>query len=104
MGQYAEDIIDGTCDWSGDYTYKDNQKPYKHYPETQAEKNIRVVRKELAILIQDKIANNPNTNKNVLVDEARREINLKYGKGWRERGLIANDDDQWLPLDQYPIK
>ena len=32
MGQYAEDIIDGTCDWSGDYTYKYNQKPYKYYP------------------------------------------------------------------------
>lgn len=104
MGQYAEDIIDGACDWSGDYTYKDNREEHKYYPETQAEKNIRVVRKELAILIQDKIANNPNTNKNVLVDNARKEINLKYGKGWRERGLIANDEDQWLSLDQYPIK
>ncbi len=24
MGDYADDLIDGTCDWSGDYTYRDN--------------------------------------------------------------------------------
>lgn len=103
MGQYAEDIIDGTCDWSGDYTYKDNQKEHKYYPETQAEKDIRRIRKELATLIKNKIADNPNTNENVLVNEARREINQKYGKGWRERGLISNSDNQWRPLNEYPI-
>lgn len=27
MGQYAEDIIDGTCDQSGDYTHEDNVQP-----------------------------------------------------------------------------
>ena len=38
------------------------------------------------------------------VNNARKEINIKYGHGWRERGLISNSSNQWLPLDQYPIK
>ena len=98
MGQYAEDIIDGLCDWQGDYTYKDTYK--SRGKETPAEKKIRRVRKELAILIQNKLA----AGEHQAVNNARKEINLKYGKGWRERGLIVNDANQWLPLDQYPIK
>lgn len=100
MGEYAEDIINGLCDSSGDYTYRDNSRKHKHYPETKAEKSIRAVRKELAILIKSKIDNGESQP----VESARKEINLKYGKGWRERGLCVNDDDQWLPLDQYPLK
>lgn len=100
MGQYADDIIDGICDSSGDYFHEYNQRGHKWIPDTPAEANIRKVRKELAILIKAKKASgDPQA-----VSNARKEINLKYGKGWRERGLIANDEDQWLPLDQYPIK
>ena len=99
MGQHANDIIDGFCDQFGDYTYKDNVK-YKDYPETPAEKNIRLVRKELAILIKDKLSKNEQQ----AVNNARREINIKYGNDWRTRGLISNDDNQWLPLNQYPIQ
>jgi hypothetical protein len=29
------------------------------------------------------------------IGEARKQMNLKYGKGWRERGLVSNSDDQW---------
>jgi hypothetical protein len=103
MGQYAEDIIERICDQSGDYAYKDNQKDYKHYPETMAEKNIRRVRRELAILIKRKLITCPNRNQDVLIDEARKEINLKYGKGWRERGLVTNDSNQWLSFNEYQI-
>ena len=57
MGQYAEDIINGICDSMGDYTYKDNVK-YRYYHKSPAEKNISLVRKELAILIKTKQSKN----------------------------------------------
>ena len=103
MGDCAEDIIDGTCDIYGDYTYKSNKKRYKtkFIPDTPAEANIRAVRRELAILINKYISENPDDNKNSLVQRARRDINIKYGSGWRERGLISNSDDQWKPLNEY---
>lgn len=97
MGEYADDIIDKFCDQSGDYTYKYNQKNYKYYPESQAEKNIRLVRKELAILIKQYKQQGIKS----AVETARKDINLKYGKGWRERGLCVNDEDQWKPLNEY---
>lgn len=100
MGQYADDIIEGNCDQFGDYSHEYTQRSHKKTPDTPAEKNIRKVRKELAILIQSK----KDSGDSQAVENARREINLKYGKGWRERGLITNDKNQWLPLDQYPIK
>jgi len=36
------------------------------------------------------------------VEEARKSANLKYGKGWRERGLVSNSDDQWASEDLQP--
>ena len=100
MGQHADDIIDNVCDWSGDYTYKQNRRVRSHNcKDTPAERNVRLVRKELAILIKHKITNGESRP----VASAREEINLKYGKGWRERGLVSNSKDQWLPLEQYPI-
>jgi len=36
------------------------------------------------------------------VQEARKQANLKYGKGWRERGLVSNSDDQWSAEDLQP--
>ena len=101
MGQYADDIIDGFCDNSGDYTYKDNIRKYKHSPETKAEKNIRLVRKELAILIKNKMKEFPKSNNNLITDICRKFINFKYGCGWRERGLVVNNSDQWKELSSY---
>lgn len=103
MGQYAEDIIDNYCDSLGDYTAEYNmpKQRFRHYKLTSAEKNIATVRKELAILIKGKIKSNPDINQNVLVDQARSEINIKYGKGWRERGLCVNSANQWKPLSEY---
>lgn len=95
MGQYAEDIIDGTCDMYGDYTYKYNQRRGRSNKLTPSELKIKRVRKELAILIESKKANYPDVKESVLVYEARKEINIKYGKGWRFRGLISNDPNQW---------
>ena len=100
MGQYADDIIDGLCDYSGDYTYKDiakTQRSERYVKDTPAEANIRAVRKELAILIQEKMANKDCQ----AINHARQEINRKYGKGWRERGLVSNSNNQWKPLSEY---
>ena len=62
-----------------------------------AEKNIRKVRKELAILIKSK---EDKGEKNA-VNNARKEINLKYGNDWRSRGLTVNSSNQWKPLSEY---
>ncbi len=97
MGQYAEDIIDGTCNWQGDYTYKYNTKGYKER-DTPAEKKINKVRRELRNLIKKFESQGiPEP-----LNNARKYINLKYGKGWRERGLVVNDEDQWKSLSEYP--
>jgi len=97
MGQYADDIIDGYCDESGDYTYKYNVIKSNYYPESQAEKNIRRVRKELTILIKKFESEGINDP----IGSARNYINFKYGKNWRERGLISNSDNQWKPFNEY---
>ncbi len=48
-------------------------------------KSTRAVRKELAILIKNKLkVCTTKKEKNIAVEKARQEINLKYGKGWRE--------------------
>jgi hypothetical protein len=54
--------------------------------QTPAEKKIASIRKEIAILVNEK---------GVTVTQARKAMNTKYGKGWRERGLISNSDNQW---------
>jgi len=68
-----------------------------------AERNINDVRKELAILINQKIKSNPDIKQTILVGQARHDINLKYGSSWRERGLVSNGDNQWKPLNEYPL-
>ena len=97
MGQCAEDIINGDCNWQGDYTKTNTAIPRNYsQKETTAELNIRKVRKELAMLIKEYESNgtiNP-------VNTARKHINIKYGRGWRERGLISNGE-QWKPLNEY---
>ena len=56
-----------------------------------AHRKIRSIMMELKLLIEKKKAEgDPN-----FLNNARKEINLKYGRGWRERGLVSNDSDQW---------
>lgn len=49
------------------------------------QKSTKEIRKELAILIKEKLKLcTTEKEENVAVGTARQEINLKYGKGWRE--------------------
>jgi hypothetical protein len=101
MGDMAEGMLDGTFDSMGEYIwpspgyprmwgkqYRRKRTAYIHL--TPVQRKIASIRKEIAILI--------NVD-NVPVLEARRLMNIKYGKGWRERGMIANGKDQWSEED-----
>ncbi len=56
-----------------------------HDPANYA-KGTKAIRKELAILIKIKHEScTTEKEKNKAVEKARQEINLKYGKGWREQ-------------------
>lgn len=121
MGDIAEGMLDGTFDSvtgeyigepcgyprtnePGYYNSMDKKNPMKGHKvkDTKAEKNIRKVRKELAILIKEKHKDcTTEKQKNRAVNDARKEINQKYGYNWRSRGLIVNDDNQWKPLSEY---
>jgi hypothetical protein len=57
-----------------------------NFRKSPAEKKIAAIRKEIAILVNEQ---------GVDINEARKLINVKYGNGWRERGLILNSDNQW---------
>jgi GTP cyclohydrolase III len=80
MGEHAEMILDGIFDqYTGEYLGPDNSfgfsrsKAYK-----KALNKIRSIRKEIALDIKA----------GTTVNEARRKANLKYGKGWRNKGLV----------------
>ena len=99
MGEIAEQLIDQEMFGNNDnYSYKPrgNKKPkgkhrktaYIHL--TPAEHKIASIRKEIAILVNEK---------NISIQEARKMMNEKYGKGWRERGLTVNGDNQWSDKD-----
>ena len=88
MGDIAEQLIDEEMFGSSERYYT----PKGNYKRTPAEKKIASIRKEIAINIKNGIE----------VEEARRQANLKYGKGWRERGLVSNSDDQWSVEDLQP--
>ena len=60
---------------------------------TPSEKKIASIRKEIAILVNEQ---------GIGIGEARKQMNIKYGKGWRERGLSSNPDDQWSNEDLQP--
>lgn len=64
-----------------------------NYKRTPVEKKIASIRKEIAILVNEQ---------GVGIGEARKQMNIKYGKGWRERGFVANSDDQWSAEDLQP--
>lgn len=56
-------------------------------------KSVNQIRQELAILIKEKNKLcTTDKEKNKAVDTARQEINLKYGKGWREDMTRYNMD------------
>ena len=89
MGDIAEQLIDEEM-FGGSkryYTLKGN------YKRTPAEKKIASIRKEIAILVNEQ---------GVGIGEARKQMNIKYGKGWRERGLVSNSDNQWSTEDLQP--
>lgn len=49
------------------------------------ERKIASIRKEIAI----------DCANGMKIQDARVKANLKYGKGWRERGICINHEDQW---------
>jgi len=85
----ADQLIDEEMFGSSERYYT----PKGNYKRTPAEKKIASIRKEIAILINEQ---------GVGVGEARKQMNIKYGKGWRERGLVSNSDDQWSAEDLQP--
>ncbi len=89
MGDIAEQLIYEEMFGSSEKHYM----PKGNYKRTPAEKKIASIRKEIAILVNEQ---------GVGIEEARKQINIKYGKGWRERGLISNSDDQWSEEDLKP--
>ena len=99
MGDIADMMLDGTLDeQTGEYlgkavgyprTLVKGQYNTIKYKRTPAERKIASIRKEIALDIKSGTS----------VNEARKKANLKYGKGWRERGLISNSDDQWSDED-----
>ena len=91
MGNVAEGLINGEFDFhTGEYLGNPvgyprstvnprNKAKYKYFKETEVEKKIREIRKEIAI----------NISGGMTINEARKEANIKYGKGWRTKGLIT---------------
>lgn len=101
MGDIADGLLDGTFDSiTGEYlgegpgyprTYeKDNGVHYYEEPRNREKfsKSTKAIRRELAKMITSKKKKIPNiTSKqtNIIVEESRKAINDKYGKGWREQ-------------------
>lgn len=97
MGDTADQLIDEEM-FGYDYSYKPrgNKKPKGKYRKrayihlTPAERKIASIRKEIAILVNEQ---------GVGIGEARKQMNIKYGKGWRERGLVSNSENSWTEED-----
>jgi len=70
MGDIADQLVDQEI-FGDEESYKYTNKRYKRTP---AEKRIARIRKEIALEVMY----------GVDINEARRNANLKYGKGWRE--------------------
>ncbi len=105
MGDIAEQLIDQEMfGYDDGYSYKPrgNKRPKGKYKRTAiihlknpVEKKIASIRKEIAIMVNEQ---------GIDIQEARRLTNLKYGKGWRERGMCANGEDQWSEEDLKDFK
>lgn len=50
-----------------------------YYKRTEDEKRIAAIRKEIALEVKSGIS----------LNDARRNANIKYGKGWRDQQLIG---------------
>jgi hypothetical protein len=100
MGDYAEDLINGDADqYTGEWIgggqgfprsigdgRSNRTRTVEPRDPSRFAKSTRAIRKELAILIVEKQKNCADEKaNNKAVGEARKEINLKYGKGWREQ-------------------
>lgn len=109
MGDIAEQLINdimfgeydeiGEC-FQSNYSPRGNKKPKGLYRKTAcihltpSQRKIASIRKEIAIAV----------NEGLDIQEARKQANLKYGKGWRERGLISNSPDQWTEEELKQFK
>ena len=98
MGEIAEYLIEQEMFGFDDASYrKRGFKKSKNRSKrnlTPAERKIASIRKEIAILVNEQ---------GVKLEEARKMMNQKYGKGWRERGLVVNSDNQWSDEDLKPF-
>ena len=57
--------------------------------------STKQIRKELAILIKEKHKTCvTESERNKVVNDVRQEINIKYGKGWRDRDLFKPYDNE----------
>jgi len=88
MGDIADSMIDGEFDYiTGEYIGKPCGYPrtFEGSSYRKSYKRIKTIRKELALLIEEKKSKvSTPQEKNQAVCLARQEINIKYGKGWRE--------------------
>jgi hypothetical protein len=88
MGDIADSLIDGEFDYiTGEYIGEPCGYPRTYSNNTQRtySKKIKAIRKELALLIEQKQSLATTVKeRNHAVTLARQEINTKYGKGWRE--------------------
>jgi hypothetical protein len=89
MGDIADQLIEEEMFGTRDRYHT----PRGSHKRTPSEKKIASIRKEIAILVNEQ---------GVGIGEARKQMNIKYGKGWRERGLSSNLDDQWSAEDLQP--
>lgn len=104
MGDIADQLINdimfgeydeiGEC-FQSDYSPRGNKKPKGLYRKTAyihltpSERKIASIRKEIAIAVSEGIG----------IQDARKQANIKYGHGWREKGLTNNPDNQWTTED-----
>lgn len=91
MGNIAEELIHEQmfgCDGNQHEFHRHKSK------RTPSEQKIASIRKEIAI----------NISNGMCVQEARKQANQKYGKGWRERGLTSDPTDQWSEEDLATFK
>lgn len=91
MGDYAEELIDIEMFGCSERYYT----PKGNWKRTPAEKKIASIRKEIAIMVNEQ---------GIEIGEARKQMNIKYGHGWRERGLSVNGDEQWTEEELKPFK
>lgn len=85
MGDIADGLLDGSFDeYTGEYIgepcgYPRSYAREHHNSMNEGELRTKSIRKELALLIKQ----NQEDNVHDPVESARRDINKKYGKGWR---------------------